>query len=113
LLDRPSESTTKEISENAQSKLGLTEHEQNVLSEIREEKRLKEAPKGKRKKPQNPNPLSCKKKKKNDESKNDNTLTEENEGEEKKKKKRKKKVKVASHARESVAAKMKLLTAEA
>ena len=57
LLDRPSESTTKEISNNAQSKLGLTEHEQQVLSEIREEKRLKEAPKAKRKKPQNPNPL--------------------------------------------------------
>ena len=57
LLDRPSEVTELEITENAKNKLGLTENEQKVLEKIKAEKRLKEMPKPKRKKPQNPNPL--------------------------------------------------------
>ena len=57
LLDRPSEVTEAEITENAKNKLGLTENEQKVLEKIKAEKRLKEMPKPKRKKPQNPNPL--------------------------------------------------------
>merc|ERR1711935_1005044 len=98
LLDRPSDATTDQINANAAGKLGLSEKEQAVLDRIREEKRNAEAPKPKRKKPQNPNPLSCKKKK-----------TNETAGEAKQRK-RKKRVKVATHARDSVAAKMKILT---
>lgn len=57
LLDRPSDATTDQINANAKDKLGLSEKEQAVLDQIREEKRLADAPKPKRKKPQNPNPL--------------------------------------------------------
>ena len=57
LLDRPSDATTDQINANAAGKLGLSEKEQAVLDRIRDEKRAAEAPKPKRKKPQNPNPL--------------------------------------------------------
>merc|ERR1711892_1344597 len=108
LLDRPSDATTDQINANAAGKLGLSEKEQAVLDRIRDEKRAAEAPKPKRKKPQNPNPLSCKKKKTNDVAEVAKVGSESTG--EPKQRKRKKRVKVATHARDSVAAKMKILT---